>query len=246
MSKTYQGQFPKQMFLTIDGDAGTILHNFNGNYDSVEMLDYSLYPAAYLIKEDPEVLIVGLGGGTDILTALKYDASEITGVEINPSIIKVGSTVMNEFVGGIFNHEKVTIVNSEGRSFIRHSDKVFDIIQMTGVDTWSALASGAYTLSENYLYTVEAMEDYLHHLKDDGVVSIIRFVFNPPRETLRLCSLAAQAVENMGLGDARDHIAILTNGPFASFLLKKAPFLEYEKMTLSQYCGDWVFYICPG
>lgn len=248
VSGAYRGPYPNQMFLTIDGDAGTILHNFDGDFAAVEMLDYSLYPAVYYLKEQPKVLIIGLGGGTDILTALKYDASSVTGVEINPSIVKVGTEVMNDFIGGIFNHGRVRIVNDEGRSFVRHSREKFDVIQLTGVDTWSALTSGAYTLSENYLYTVEAFDDFLAHLRDDGVLSIIRFLFNPPRETLRLCSLAIAALENQGLGPAREHIAVLTNGPFASMLLKKSPLTGEEKRALVEFAaqrGLGVVYI-PG
>jgi hypothetical protein len=247
-SMTYRGPFPNQMFLTIDGDAGTIIHNFDGDFSTVGMLDYSLYPAVYHLTREPRVLIIGLGGGTDILTALKYNASSVTGVEINPSIVKVGMHVMDDFNGGIFNHRKVRVVNDEGRSFIRHSAETYDVIQLTGVDTWSALSSGAYTLSENYLYTVEAFEDFLLHLEEDGVLSVIRFLFNPPRETLRLCSLGMAAMENLGLGRARDHIAVLTNGPFASMLLRKSPLSDEDKKALIDFTrerGLGIVYI-PG
>jgi hypothetical protein len=149
--------------------------------------------------------------------------------------------VFADWVGGLYQDPRVTIHNDEGRSFLRRQDQKFDIIQMSGVDTWSGLATGAYTLSENYLYTLDAFTDYLEHLKDDGVLSMIRYVFAPPRETLRLCSLGAEALKRVtGQTDISKHVVILSNHgaevhPYASFLLKKSPFTDEELANLRAY-----------
>ena len=86
----------------------------------------------------------------------------------------------------------------DGRSFVRRSDEKYQVIQATLVDTWASTAAGAFALSENNLYTTDAFADYLTHLTDDGVLAFTRWGFDPPRESLRLISLAIEALERAG------------------------------------------------
>ena len=82
---------------------------------------------------------------------------------------------------------------------MRRTPDHYDVIQASLVDTWAATAAGAYTLTENTLYTVEAFNDYLDHLNDDGVLTITRWVL----DGLRLVSLAQAACESARLGRRR-------------------------------------------
>ncbi len=235
LSDRYKGYIPPQYGISIDGDAGTMLTAFDGDFSKLEALDHALYSVAYQLHDAPKVLAIGLGGGIDILTALKNGASRVDGAELNRVMVDIPGRYFADFTGNLYQHKLVDIHYCEGRSFIRRSKQQYDHIQLSGVDTWSGLASGAYTLSENYLYTVEAILDMLAHLKDDGTICYIRYMFRPPREVLRLCSLAIVAFECADMGHPRDNIAVIGEGTYASFILKKTPLTRREIDTLRSF-----------
>jgi len=232
-SQHFFNYFPeiKNKVITIDGDAYTLLYSFpesaSGRW-SYPPIGESLYSAAYFTHNEPDVLVVGLGGGTDIITALHHNSNSITGVEINKAMIEVTQDKYAEYIGNPYQDPRVNIVHSEGRSFIRRSNDKFDIIQMSGVDTWTALSTGAYVMSESYIYTTDAIREYLEHLKDDGTLSIIRWLFWPPREMLRLCTEAVSVMREMGIKNPENNIVIIGDGSLASILIKKQPFSWYE------------------
>ena len=237
-SQEFFNYFPelKNKVITIDGDAYTLLYDFPsistpGTFDYPAIGD-SLYSSAYLIHERPSVLVVGLGGGTDVITALHHNASSVTGIEINKAMIEVTQNLYGDYVGRPYDDPRVTIFHSEGRSFIRRSPHRYDIIQLSGVDTWTALASGAYVLSESYLYTTDAIREYLEHLTPDGTLSIIRWLFWPPRETLRLCTEAVEVLRTMGADDPEKHIVVIGDGALGAVLIKRRPFTWFEVATL--------------
>ena len=157
-----------------------------------------------------------------------FGARHVDGVEINPIIADdVMRDRFREFSGGIYTHPRVRIIVDDGRSFVRRTPDRYDVIQASLVDTWAATAAGAYTLTENTLYTVEAFNDYLDHLSDDGVLTITRWVM----DGLRLVSLAQAACERRGW-DAAPRLAIVQHDRIATFLLKKTPFTTDEIATL--------------
>src|SRR5262249_14929853 len=140
-------------------------------------------------------LIIGPGGGRDIVSALEFGARRVDGVEINPIIardIMLGR--FRAYSGAVYAHPRVAIHVADGRNFVRRSGDHYDVIQASLVDTWAATAAGAYTLSENSLYTTEAFGEYLDHLTDNGVLTITRWVF----DGLRLVTLAQDACAARG------------------------------------------------
>src|SRR5207249_8582971 len=145
---------------------------------------------------------------------LVFGAAHVDGVEINPII---ANDVMRDrfhgYSGGVYTHPRVRVVVDDGRSFVKRTPERYDVIQASLVDTWAATAAGAYTLTENTLYTVEAFEDYLDHLRDDGVLTITRWVF----DGLRLVSLAQEACEARGWS-AASQLAIGRYDRVATFL----------------------------
>jgi predicted membrane-bound spermidine synthase len=189
-------------------------------------------------------LVIGPGGGRDLVSALVFGAERIDGVEINPIIADdVMRDRFREYSGGIYTNPRVRITIDDGRSFVRRTPDRYDVIQASLVDTWAATAAGAYTLTENTLYTVEAFNDYLDHLTDDGVLTITRWVL----DGLRLISLAQAACESRGW-DAASRLAIVQHDRVATFLLKKTPFTSAEVALLkneSDRLGFRVLY-APG
>ena len=189
-------------------------------------------------------LVIGPGGGRDLLTALVFGASHVDGVEVNPIIANdVMLNHFRNFSGSIYENPKINVVVDDGRSFIRRSDQRYDIIQASLVDTWAATAAGAYTLTENTLYTKEAFEDYYDHLTDRGMLTITRWVF----DGLRLVSLAQAACESRGCS-AADQLAIVQQDRVATFLFKKTPFSPDEVAQLRSTSAELGFNVlyAPG
>jgi hypothetical protein len=165
-------------------------------------------------------------------------------VEINPSIARdVMLDRFREYSGGIYANPRVSIHVDDGRNFVRRSSSKYDVIQASLVDTWAATAAGAYTLTENSLYTKEAFGEYVDHLTDNGLLTITRWVF----DGLRLVSLAQDACAERGL-DAATRLAIVRYDRVATFLLKKQPFTPVEVARLRDVSAQLGFEIlyAPG
>jgi hypothetical protein len=244
LSPRYDGPRPETRFMDIDSAASTPIVRFTGRLDDVAYLRAELTSLAYHLKEAPpkasggfRALVIGPGGGRDLLAALVFGAERIDGVEINPIIVdRVMRDRFREFSGGIYDHPRVRITIDDGRSFVRRSPDRYDIIQASLVDTWAATAAGAYTLSENSLYTTEAFVDYLDHLTDDGVLSITRWVF----DGLRLVSLAQEACAQRQC-DVASQLAIVQHDRVATFLFKRSPFTESETAALRRLAQELGF-----
>jgi hypothetical protein len=245
LSAKYTGPLPETRFMDIDSAASTPILKFDGDLSKVGYLKYELTGLAYhLMAGRFTALVIGPGGGRDLLTALVFGAGQVEGVEVNPIITNdVMLREFRDFSGSIYANPRVRVAVDDGRSYVRRSNQHFDIIQASLVDTWAATAAGAYTLTENTLYTKEAFEDYLDHLSAGGMLTITRWVF----DGLRLVSLAQAACESRGCS-VRDQLAVVQEGRVATFLLKKTPFTPGEIDQLhdvSHRLGFTVLY-APG
>lgn len=243
------GSYPPHLAITIDGDATTWMWNMGLAPEDVCGIEDDLYASAYHTKRNPDVLVIGLGGGNDVRTALHYNAGRIVGVEINPLIVDLLLNRFTDFIDNICYHPGVEIFVAEGRSFARRTRDKFDIIQMSGVDTWSGLSSGSYVLSENYLYTLEAFGDYFGCLKPGGILSVNRWVFDPPREMLRMVAVGAESMRRQGIPDPWNHILVMSTSHFCSTLFKTTPWTAKEIATYNWYTrqrDDFIIRYTPG
>src|SRR5439155_7440929 len=157
--------------------------------------------------------IIGPGGGVDVLRAVANGSKDVTGIEINPII---ANTIMRgnhaDYSYHLYERPEVHMNVADGRSWIRNSKEKYDVIQMTLVDTWASTAAGAFALSENNLYTVEAFEEYFQHLKPDGMIAITRWEFKEPREALRVVSQGMEALRRLGVSDPRHNFIVVSDG----------------------------------
>ncbi|MBI3787343.1 MAG: hypothetical protein HY276_03710, partial [Ignavibacteriales bacterium] len=200
----------KQLMMTIDAAAATVLTAYDGDTAHVEHLRYDVTNLAHYLRPDSKVLVVGTGGGRDILSALAFKQKSVVGVEINENIIDAVNRRFGDFTGHLDRDPRVTFVNDEARSYIARQKENFDIIQVSLIDTWAATAAGAFVLTENSLYTVEAWKNFLQHLTLNGVLTFSRWYFRDhPGEIYRLVSLAAAALKQVGVENPRQHIAIV-------------------------------------
>lgn len=243
LSSAYSGPLPPFMMIRIDAHAGTPMYRFDGNLDSVEALKYDSTSIAYNLKRGGKALIMGSGGGKDVLTALLFDMGPIYAVEINPSVIEIVMDDFADFSGRIYDRDNIRLVVDEARSYIARSQEKFDIIQASLVDSWAATAAGAFVLTENNLYTIEAFEKYYDHLTDDGILTISRVFPNRGGQTLRLAALGYEAWKKCGIKDPKHHMVIIRSGVIGTMLLKKSEFTQDEISTLSLLCRQLQFEI---
>jgi hypothetical protein len=250
LSSTYDAPMPPlsvRMMLQ-DGFAPTGIIGLQGREpNDVPILGYYLQGAPYVMRPQGRALVIGPGGGIDVAIALHYGSPRVTAVDINPWTIDYVRNTYNDFAGGLYRRPDVDVVCAEGRHYLTATDQKFDVIQLSGVDTFAALSFGAYALSENYLYTQEAISDFLDHLTEHGVLSFSRWLFTPPRETLRLAVTARRALEQRGVRDAWKHIFVVAgyrasqSSPWADLLVKLEPFTADEVAALRAWASRLQF-----
>src|SRR5262245_60597370 len=233
LSPKFAGARAASLFMDIDSAASTPILKVTGGVPDASYLRYELTAIGYHLAERKggfNALVIGPGGGRDLLSALIFGAAHVDGVEINPIIARdVMLDRFRDYSGGVYAHPRVSIHVDDGRNFVRRSQSKYDVIQASLVDTWAATAAGAYTLTENSLYTKEAFGEYLDHLTNDGVLTVTRWVF----DGLRLVSLAQKACAERGL-DASQHLAIVRYDRVATFLLKRQPLTPVDVARLQE------------
>jgi len=256
ISNTYpEDKKTNYVMIDIDSNAATPISAFNGDFEKVDYLKYDIVNLAHYLRPNADVLVVGTGGGRDILSALVFQQHSITGVEINENIIEILTKDFGGFSGHLDQYPNVRIVNDEARSYIARSSEQYDIIQVSLIDTFAATAAGAYVLTENSLYTLEAWNQCFNHLKPNGILTFSRWYDNYlPSEMYRVTALATKALEEQGVGNPRDHILILRNfgeglpNGVGTILVSKEPFSSEDitriKSVASQMSFDIV--LTPG
>ena len=230
--------------MLIDSTAGTPLMRYNGNGDFSKLasLKDDVTNLAHYIKHKADELVIGVGGGRDVLSALAFGQRSVKGVEINSNVLHVTNGVYGNFTGHLDRDPRVTFVNDEARSYLARNNAKYDLIQISLIDTWAATSSGAFALSENGLYTTNAWKIFFDRLKPGGILSVSRWynraTSGPPVEMYRTTALAVQALKEHGVSDPRDHIAVYEGQPMffgttvATLLVSPQPLTSTEYATL--------------
>ena len=214
-----------QLYLDIDSGAATVITKFDGSLNAVEHLKYDVTALAHYLRNPTSVLVIGIGGGRDILTSLAFGQRHVTGVEINPDILRLLTRRFGQYSGSLQNNPDVTLVHDEARSYVARSLESYGIIQASLIDTWAATSAGAYVLTENGLYTKEAWLTFLSHLTPDGILTMSRWYYEAqPAEILRLAALATASLMDIGVADPRQHVIIVRNQDVATIMVAKRPF----------------------
>ncbi len=230
------------MWMNIDSDAATRIFSASayraGATANMRFSETRLAALVYALANGGPALIIGPGGGADVIAALQRGVKQVIGVELNGIIARdVMQDRFASYSGDLYKSPGVKIVVGEGRSFVRSSGLKYASIQATLVDTWAATNAGAFTLSENTLYTIEAFEDFIEHLEDRGILSMTRWLRSPPREFVRLVGLGVAALRRRGVSDCSRHFFVAADARMASFLLKKTPYTSDELELLRSSCS---------
>jgi heme/copper-type cytochrome/quinol oxidase subunit 4 len=250
MSPTLPADYrARQLSLDIDAGAGTSLTYYDGNPRTIEHMKYQVVNLAHYIRSNADVLVVGVGGGSDVLAALAFDQHSVTGVEINQQILDAVNNVYGDFTGHLDRDPRVRFVNDEARSYVARSKEKFDIIQISFIDTWAATAAGAYALSENSLYTVEGWQTFLDHLTPGGVLTVSRwYVPGQPLEAYRLTALAAKVLRDRGIDDPRQHVFMAMSAtsrtsivPVGTIIVSPQPLSQEDLATLERVAREMQF-----
>ncbi len=237
----------EQKLLVIDSSAGTVLTRFNKNFKDIEYLKWDIINIAHYLRPDSKVYVIGVGGGRDILSALLFKQKRIVGVEINNNIINALTNNYSNFTGHLNNYSNVSLINDEARSYIARQKDSFDIIQSSLIDTYAASSSGAFALTENSLYTVEAWKTFIKHLSERGILTFSRWWRTKlDGEMIRMTSLAATTLRSMDIKDVNKHIILLRHKLIGTILVSKNPFSTEDENIIRNICKEFGFQYVLG
>lgn len=217
--------------LFIDGAAGTQMYKFNGNAAKPGKMLYDLLLSQttaipFLFLDDRQknnMLVIGPGGGKEILMGLFGGVKNITGVEVNPDFVRIVRK-HREFDGGIYSDfPNVKIITGEGRSLVKRTEMCYDLVVMSLPSTQQLQNIDNLAMSENYLITVEAIKDYMNILTPSGELI---FTVHNRLELLRLMTTTIEAFHEMGIVSERaiDHFLVLETDYAPTIVVKKAAF----------------------
>jgi SAM-dependent methyltransferase len=223
-----------QRMLKIDGSAGTALYRFKGDFAAVDFLKYDVTNLAYTIRNKGRSAVIGVGGGRDMLSAHLFGFDDVTGVELNPIFIAWLTSRFRDY-NQLADLPGTRFFVDEARSWFARTTERFDLIEMSLIDTWAATAAGAFSLSENGLYTIQGWQHFLDALKPNGVFTVSRW-YNPRNitETGRLLSLASAALRTRGIANAEAHIFLAAAPQLATIIVGNAPLTADELRRLHE------------
>lgn len=238
---------PAQLGVFVDGEGLNALTRFDGRRESLAYLDQLTSALPYHLLRRPRVLVLGAGAGADVLQAHYHHASRIDAVELNPQVVDLVRRRFADASGGVYS-DIARVHVAEARGFVAASDERYDLIQVALLDSFSASSAGLHALSENYLYTVEAVQDALRHLQPGGLLAITRWVTLPPRDTLKLFAAAVVALERSGVADPGSRLALVRSWKTVTLLVRNGAFGAADIAALKAFCTarsfDVAFY--PG
>ena len=220
LSFTYTGDIPPQMAVSVDGD------NLSGITDAppneAAFTGFLPTSVAYELVPGPVVLLVEPQGGLDLLTALHQGARRVVTTLGNPLVPEVVTRRFDEAAGGIYNDDRVEVAVGGSRGYLSATNEKFDVIQVSMADSFRPVLAGAYSISESYVYTVEAFQQYFQHLNPDGFISVTRWIQVPPSDGVRMVSVAVEALESQGVERPERHIAAIRSLQTLTLLVKRS------------------------
>ena len=194
-------------------------------------------------------LILNPGSGSQILAALYHSSTHIQGVESHPDIVKLLRGPLRSFSQNIYNQQPhITVDIASPREFIASGLSKYDLIQLGLIGSWGGMEGGIYATGENYIYTIEAFQEYFEYLKPQGILSASAWLSSPPRTFLKLLALSVETLDTKGRGDISRSIVAIRSWATGTVLMKKGEFSFAELIKIKDFCKrrafDVVYY--PG
>ncbi len=242
---TCTGQPPLQLGLTVDGDSLTPISHVRPGFTDLEgpgnpsLTDCLLTALPYQLRPGARALVLEPRGGFDVLVALAEGAQAVTAVEANPLIVEA-VRAQGEWAGNLYDDPRVTVVVEEGRAYAQRTQEQYDVVTLSLTAPQRQVTSGAYSLAEDYAYTVQAFADYLALLDENGLLLVTRWLQVPPSEAIRAFALAVEAAEQTG-GDPQLSIAALRSYQQMLILVRRGPFTENELEDVRAFAASRAF-----
>ncbi|GLI35125.1 SAM-dependent methyltransferase [Desulforhabdus amnigena] len=248
MSLNCDTEPPVQLGIFTDGDGMSPITRFDGNFGPFSYLDCMTSALPYHLLKSPQVLVLGAGGGADVLMALSHGAKTVDAVELDANVVSLVREDFADFAGNLYGREDVHVHVAEARGFVASASRQYDLIQVSLLDSFNASATGGYALSESYLYTVEALEEYLQHVEPGGFLAITRWVKAPPRDSLKLFATAIAALERSSEKNPENRLALIRSWKTTTLLVKNGWLTTEDTAAMRAFCEARSFDLdyCPG
>ncbi|MDE2117895.1 MAG: SAM-dependent methyltransferase [Betaproteobacteria bacterium] len=248
MSLNATSEPPPQLGVFVDGNGPSALTKFDGNLEPLAYLDQLTSALPYHILERPRVLVLGAGPGSDVLQALYHHSAAVDAVELDRNVTGLVRQRFREYAGNLYGQPGVHVHAAEARGFVNTSEARYDLIQVALLDSFGTASAGLYGLSENYLYTVEALQAYLSRLTPGGMLAVTRWLTLPPRDALKLFATAVSALERSGVTNPAARLAMIRGWKTVTLLVKNSDFTASEIAAIKEFSRarsfDLVWY--PG
>jgi len=257
LSLKFSGEIPEQLGMVTDGDGLSAITKLEGISElewskKIEFADYISSALGFHLLKDKEnqnkIMIIGPGGGLDILGAIYHHIEEIWGIKMNPEVKTVMQNNFASYSGNIYLRPEVKILTGEGRSILTGLEEKFDLLQISLIGSSNTASGGFYSISENYLYTVEGIKEFWKKLTTEGMINITRWIQFPPREILRLCSIGLEALHQVGIERPENHLIIIRSWATITFIISKKEITWKEINITKDFCNKRGFDIVyfPG
>jgi SAM-dependent methyltransferase len=231
---------PEQLGLFTDADSMTAI-NHNPRQKPLAYLDWLTSGLPYYLSKPGHVLVLGAGGGAGVQQALNHGVPQIDAVELNPQVIDLVRNEFGGYAGHLYQRREVTVHSADARGFVREGRERYDLIQISLLDAFGASSAGLYALNENYLYTVEALRDYLRSLAPAGYLAISRWVKLPPRDALKLYATALRALRDEGVRAPERQLVMIRSWQTSTLLVRNGVFTAEEIARLHTFCKARAF-----
>ena len=219
---------PEQLAVFTDADGISAITRYDGDPASVAYLGDMTAALPFALLEAPSVLVLGAGTGSDVLMALHHGASRIDAVELDPRMTELVTETYADFAGHIYDDPRVTVITAEARGFVARHEGRYDLIQIGLLDSFGASGAGVQALNESYLYTVEALGEYLQDLAPGGLLAITRWMKLPPRDSIKLIATTIEALRRAGIGDPGQRVVVIRSWNTSTLLVKNGEFTAGE------------------
>ena len=240
MSLNATSEPPPQLGVFVDGNGPSALTRFDGNLAPLDYLDQLTSALPYHLlgsdeMERPHVLVLGAGAGSDVLQALYFHSTAIDAVELDRNVTDLVSQSYRDYAGNLYSQPGVHVYDAEARGFVNASDQRYDLIQVALLDSFGTASAGLYGLSENYLYTVEALQAYLNRLTPGGMLAVTRWLTLPPRDALKLFATAVSALEKSGVSNPAARLVMIRGWKTVTLLVKNSDFTAADIAAIKEF-----------
>lgn len=232
---------PEQLAVFTDGDGMSVISRWNGGREELAHLADVTSALPYHLLEAPHVLILGAGAGMDTLQALYHNASSVDAVELNPQLVDLVRETFADYAGRLYDHPRVRIHIGEARGFVARSGERYGLIQVGLLDSFAVSGSGVQALNENYLYTVEAVREYLNRLEDGGLLSITRWLKIPPRDSLKLVATVVEALRRLGVEQPESRMAMIRSWNTITLVVKNGRLNKHDVARIRDFAHSRSF-----